>query len=338
MKEMKMIVRVPNWIGDAVLALPALESLRHNFPRASLSIAAKNWVKDLFVHNTLDAEVIPLPDNNDPKSLWTAAQALKARKFDAGFLLTNSFSSAFLFYLARVPKRWGYGTDGRAVLLTKSVALNPDDPPRHQVQYYLGLLRGLGFETIEPRLKIPVPPGSAEAARTRLMALGLDQEDTPLVILSPGASYGPAKRWPAPLYGRLAALLEEKKKARILIIGSGEEAEIAETISSSMARKPAVLTGATTLSEVLGLISQASLFISNDTGTMHIANGLGVPVVAIFGPTNPAVTGPFQKPSVYLRKEVPCGPCFYRECPYDHRCMTGISPEDVLDACEELWP
>ncbi|MBM3285094.1 MAG: lipopolysaccharide heptosyltransferase II [Candidatus Aminicenantes bacterium] len=338
MKEMKIVVRIPNWIGDAVLALPALESLRHNFPRASLSIAAKNWVKDLFVHNSLGADVIPLPDNNDAKTIWTTAQALKARKFDIGFLLTNSFSSAFLFYLARIPKRWGYATDGRAVLLTKSVASKPDGSSRHQVQYYLGLLRRLGLETIEPRLKIPVPPGSAEAARDRLIALGLGQNNKPLVIMSPGASYGPAKRWPAPFFGRLAALLEEKKGAEVLIVGSGEEAEIAATIRSSMARKPAILTGTTTLSELLGLISQATLFISNDTGPMHIANGLGVPVVAIFGPTDPAVTGPFQKPSAYIKKEVPCWPCFYRECPYDHRCMTGISPEDVLGACEGLWP
>lgn len=334
---MKVLIRVPNWIGDAVLALPALESLRHNLPDASLTLVAKSWVKDLFIHNSLDADVIPLPNHDDVKTIWTTAQALKANHFDTGLLLTNSFSSAFLFYLARIRERWGYGTDGRIVLLTKSVIPPPSDSPRHQVYYYLDLIRGLGFETLEPRLKIPLPTEALPAARTRLQAIGLDQKK-PLVIVSPGASYGPAKRWPASSFAQLATLLQEKKGAEILIIGAGEESDIATSISFSMPKRPAILTGETSLAELLGLISLATLFISNDTGPMHIANALGIPVVAIFGPTDPAVTGPFQKPSLYLKKEVPCWPCSYRACPYDHRCMTSISAEEVLAACEALWP
>lgn len=334
---MRILIRVPNWIGDAVLALPALKSVRHNFPDASLVIAAKSWVKDLFAYNDLEAEVIPLPDSNDAKTLWTTAQSLRNQRFDAGLLLTNSFSSAFLFYLARIPKRWGYGTDGRIMLLTESVPLRPSPSPRHQVYYYLDLIRGLGLKTLEPQLRIPVPPTATAAARERLAALGLDQKG-PLVILSPGASYGAAKRWPAYRFGELAALLQAKKGAEVLVIGSAEEMDVAEAISSSLSKKPFVLTGSTSLLELIGLISQATLFISNDTGPMHIANSLGIPVVAIFGPTDPAVTAPFQKPSAYVKKDVPCWPCSYRDCPYDHRCMNGISAEEVLRACETIWP
>ncbi len=337
METMKVLVRVPNWIGDAVLALPALESLRYNLPDASLTIVAKSWVQDLFIHNSLSAEVFPLPDPDDVKTIWTTAQVLKASRFDAGLLLTNSFSSAFLFYLARIPERWGYSTDGRIMLLTKSVVPRASDSPRHQVYYYLDLIRELGFETLEPQLKMPLPPEVLSSARSRLKALGVDQEK-PIVIISPGASYGPAKRWPASRFAHLASLLQEKKGAEILIIGAKEEMDIATSISLSMPRRPTILTGATSLAELVGLISLATLFISNDTGPMHIANALGVPVVAIFGPTDPAVTGPFQKPSVCLKKEVPCWPCSYRACPYDHRCMTGISAEEVLAACETVWP
>jgi len=336
MEKMKIIIRVPNWIGDAVLALPAIESIRDNFPQASISIAAKNWVKDLFVSNSLAAEVISLPETNDVKTQWAAAQDLKARSFDLGLLLTNSFGSAFLFYLARMPKRWGYGTDGRTVLLTKSVALKGSDVSRHQVFYYLDLLHSLGLKTAPPELKLAVPPGKSQAARDRLVSVGLDP-GKPVVIICPGASYGPSKRWPASRFARLASLFQERKAAQILVIGSTDEAEIAASMASSMEKKPAVLAGETTLADLMGLISRASLFVSNDTGPMHMANALGVPVVAIFGPTEPAVTGPFQKPSVCLKKEVPCWPCSYRKCPYDHRCLTGIDPEEVFQASQELW-
>ncbi len=337
MGKMKIVIRVPNWIGDAVLAMPAIESVRDNFPQASISIAAKSWVKDLFVSNSLAADVLSLPEANDVKSLWTVAQDLKARSFDLGLLLTNSFGSAFLFYLARIPKRWGYGTDGRTVLLTKSVALKESDAPRHQLFHYLDLLRSLGLRTVSPELKLCVSPSKSRAARNRLLSMGLDLRK-PLVIICPGASYGPSKRWPASHFARLASLLQERREVDILVIGSAEESGVAATVASAMEKKPAVLAGETTLNDLAGLISHASLFVSNDTGPMHMANALGVPVVAIFGPTDPAVTGPFQKPSVCLKKDVPCWPCSYRKCPYDHRCLMSIDPEEVFQASQELWP
>lgn len=333
---MKIAVRVPNWIGDTVLAIPALQSLKHNFPEARLWVVAKEWVKDLFIPGGLAENVIPLPEPSDVKSSWEAAQKLRTFSFDAGLLLTNSFGSAFLFYLAKIPKRWGYATDGRSVLLTKSVPLKDDDSSRHQVHYYLDLLSGLGLKIVSPELKLHFSAGQQEAARHRLRSLGLDP-NKPLIVINPGASYGPAKRWPPVRFAELATLYQKRKNAEILVIGSVEEAEIAESISSLMDSKPCSLSGKTTLPELIGLISLATLFITNDSGPMHIANALGIPVVAIFGPTDPAQTGPFQKPSIFIKENVPCWPCSYRKCPYDHRCMLNIDSEEVYLRSDELW-
>lgn len=336
MVEMKILIRVPNWIGDSILTLPAIESIKLNFPEDQLWVAAQDWVKDLFASSNLAEGIIPLPKSKDLKSLQGSAQKLKSESFDTGILLTNSFASAFLFYLAKIPKRWGYATDGRGVLLTKPVRLKDEGSPRHQVHYYLDLLSGLGLKPLSREIKLFLLPGEKEAARERLLSLGLDF-NRPLVILSPGASYGPAKRWPASRFAELADLFEKRKNAEILIVGSAYEAEIAESIRSSREKKPAILAGQTTLPQLLGLISQATLFISNDSGPMHLANALRVPVVGIFGPTDPEVTGPFEQPSRVVKKDVPCWPCAYRKCPYDHRCMMNIAAEEVFRAGEELW-
>ncbi len=333
---MKIVVRVPNWIGDCILALPAIESIRLNFPEAQIWIAAQDWVKDLFASNGLVHGVIPLPQLKKWKTIRASAQNLSEGGFDTGVLFTNSFASAFLFYLADIPQRWGYATDGRSLLLTRSARLKDEDIPRHQVYYYLGLLSGLGLQAFSAGIRLPLAPAEREAGRERLLSLGLDLQ-VPLVILSPGATYGPAKRWPAFRFAEVASLIQKRKGAEIVIVGSADETEIAKSISGLMEKKPAILTGQTSLPQVLGLISQAALFISNDSGPMHLANALGVPVVGIFGPTDPEVTGPFEQPSRFVKKEVPCWPCAYRKCPYDHRCMMTISAEDVFRAAEEVW-
>jgi heptosyltransferase-2 len=336
MSAMKVLVRVPNWIGDSVLALPAIESIAGHFSGDEVWLSAADWVKDLFSTQGTIAGVVPLPPVNDLKSLRAAARHLKGHRFETGILLTNSFGSALLFFLAGIPERWGYAADGRSPLLTKAVRRKNPESPRHQVHYYLDLVSGLGLRPRPPELRLTARPEERERARQRVLDLGIDAQ-RPLVILSPGAAYGPAKRWPAPRFARLATLFQEKDAAAVLIIGSAGEAEIAESVVASMDRKPVVLTGQTTLSQLLGLISLASLFVSNDTGPMHLANALHVPVAAIFGPTDPEVTGPFERPAAVMKKDTPCWPCAYRVCPYDHRCMTRIEPEEVYRAAGALW-
>jgi heptosyltransferase-2 len=337
MEPMKIIIRAPNWVGDAVLALPAVAAVRRGFPRSEVWVAAKSGAGDLFAAAGLADRTVALPGDNSLRSIRQAARELGGQSLDAGLLLTNSFGSALLFYLARIPERWGYAADGRSLLLTRAVRRKSADVPRHHVHYYLDLVAALGLEASRPEVRLSLPAQDVEAARVRLRALGLDPA-RPLVVLCPGASYGPAKRWPAERFARTAALLQERRGAEVLVIGSAPELEIAESVRNKLARKPAVLTGQTSLRELMGLIGRATILLSNDTGPMHLANALGVPVVGVFGPTDPAATGPLRPPSRVVKRDVPCWPCYYRECPLDHRCMTLILPEDVAAAAESIWP
>lgn len=331
---MKILVRAPNWIGDSILAVPAAECLSKNFPEAQIWIAAKEWVKDLFTAHDFVEGLIALPTPDDLKNLKRSAQKIKKLEFDLGVLFTNSFSSALLFYLARIPQRWGYAKDGRGILLTKGAALREQEESSHQVKYYLGLISRLGLKTYPPKLSLPLAQEEKRKAKEMLLSQNIDLRQ-PLIILNPGASYGSAKRWLPKKFAELAILLQERKKADILITGSEDDTRLAEAISSSMVKKPLDLTGKTDLRLLAGLISFADLFITNDSGPMHMANALKTPLVAIFGPTDPLLTGPFQEPATVIKNNVPCWPCSYRECPFDHRCMMKIDAEEVFLACQK---
>ncbi len=332
---MKVVIRTPNWIGDSVLALSAIESLSQNLPEAQIWIATNEWVKDLFTSHNLIKGIIPLPGANTIKSLKDSAKKIKDFHFDAGILFTNSFISAFLFYLAKIPQRWGYSRDGRGLLLTKRVSPRSLENSPHQVDYYMELISGLGYKTLPPQLSFPLTQEEQRAASEKLLSCEVDFQ-RPIIILNPGASYGPAKRWPAEKFAELGSLLQKRNKAVILITGAENEKGVAESVSSRMAKKPINLSGQTSLRMLAGLISQATLFVTNDSGPMHLANALKVPVTAVFGPTDPSVTGPYQEPSAVIKKDVPCWPCVYRECPFDHRCMVNISPEEVYKACQRF--
>jgi lipopolysaccharide heptosyltransferase II len=337
MGEMKIIVRAPNWVGDCVLAVPALRSLRRGFPQAGIWVAARAETGELFAVDGLADGTIVLPEDKGWRGLRPAAAKIREGSFDAGLLLANSFGSALLFYLSGIPERWGYAADGRSLLLTKPVPRPRGPARRHHVHYYLDLVAGLGLEPLPPEMRVGLPAADREAARVRLERLGVALS-RPIVTICPGASYGPAKRWPAERFAEAAALIQERRGAEILIVGSAAEAGIAEAVRKGMQRQPHILTGATSLRELMGVISWSTLLISNDTGPLHLANALGVPVVAVFGPTDPAVTGPFAPPALVVKKDVPCWPCYYRGCPLDHRCMTLIAPGEVAAAADSLWP
>jgi len=334
---MKIVVRVPNWIGDTILALPSILSLGKNFPQAEIWVLSKAWVKDILSPDLPVSGLIALPQDNGISGLRRAVRELREQTFDLSLLLTNSFASALLFRLAEIPKRWGYSSDGRRFLLTKSVRLRDEEPAHHQVEHYLHLLSGLGLKIFPPDIRLTVTAEEKAEARDRLFRAGIDLK-RPLVLLNPGAFYGQAKRWPAERFGRVASLLQKDKGAEAAIIGSAEEVGIAEAAVSSLMKKPVVFSGQTTLRQLLGLISQASLFVTNDSGPMHMANALRVPVVAVFGPTDPLVTRPFHQPFTIFKKDTPCWPCYYRKCPYDHRCLTAISADEVAEAAKTYLP
>lgn len=328
---MKFVVRAPNWIGDSILTIPALQSLRTHFPEAEIWIAAREWVADIFSGFEFIQGIIPLQEHSHQKSLRAKAAALKAHQFDAGLLLTNSFASSLMFFLARIPERWGYNQDGRRLFLTKAVARTEAQEPRHQVYDFLHLVSELGINPLLPELTLPLNPDEILGAERFLSSQGFDPQQK-TVVLNPGAYYGSAKRWPISHYRNLAELLQKHHSANLIIVGSSQERPLAEQISTPMPKKPLILSGKTTLRQLAAIISRASLFITNDSGPMHMANALKIPTIAIFGPTDPRATGPFQQPSAVFFKQAVCWPCFYRECPFDHRCMTSIGPEEVYAA------
>lgn len=330
---MKILIRAPNWIGDAIMAVPAIQNLSHNYPDADISVLAKEWVKDLLSSYDFIHQIIPLPDRSNLAEIHKAVKTIKQQEFDAGLLLTNSFGSALLFSFAHIPERWGYNRDGRGALLTKKTPVPAKNKKLHQVNYYLQLLASLGLKVEPAELFIPLKEIWTQEAEKQLHSAGINFAK-PLVFLNPGAYYGAAKQWPARRFAELAQLLQKQNNADIAIIGSRQERPLADEIASNLPRPPLILTGTTTLQQLAAFIHHASLFVTNDSGPMHIANALHVPVVAVFGPTDYRITAPFQQPSVVVRKPSPCWPCSYRVCPYDHRCMLSIQPEEVYQACQ----
>lgn len=335
MKPKKIVIRAPNWIGDSILALPAMANLKQNFPESELWVAANEWVGDLFRMANYFEGIIPLPGQNNLKNLNFSARELRKSTFDLGILLTNSFGSALLFYLARIPQRWGYKRDSRGFLLTRGVPVQNRANLSHQVHYYLDLISCLGLKNYTTELNLSLDQRELARGKKWLESLNIDTKK-PLVIINPGAFYGPAKRWPASKYSELASILQEKNNAQILIIGSETEIPLAERIATDMHEKPFILAGQTSLSELAAVINFSSVFISNDSGPMHLANALKIPIVALFGPTDPQRTGPYQNPYILFHKGAPCWPCSYRECPFDHRCMMSITPQEVFEACQEF--
>jgi heptosyltransferase-2 len=335
MKSKKIVIRAPNWIGDSILALPAMADLKRNFPESEIWVAANEWVRDLFRMEEYFEGIVPLPEQNSLKNFNLSSRKLREFTFDLGILLTNSFGSALLFYLARIPQRWGYKKDSRGFLLTRGAPVQNRANRSHQVHYYLDLLSGLGLKNYAKELNLSLDQRELAGVKERLEKLNIDTKK-PLVIINPGAFYGPAKRWPETKYSELASLLQEKNNAQILIIGSETEIPLAEHIATDMRKKPFILAGQTSLAQLAAVISFSSIFISNDSGPMHLANALKIPVIALFGPTEPLRTGPYQDPYVLFHKGAPCWPCSYRECPFDHRCMMSITAQEVFEACQKF--
>ena len=335
MDSMRVVVRAPNWVGDSILSLPAMNIIKKNYPECEIWVAAQEWVLDLFTMSDAFAGTIPLPEQKSLKDIQKAAKILRRSHFDLGFLFTNSFASALVFALARIPQRWGYKKDGRGLLLTKGIPSPAREKRTHQVQYYIDLLSALGLKEFPRESYLSV--NHREKTETEEW---LGSQDIPihrpLIIINPGAYFGSAKRWPAGKYAEFASLLQNRMGAQIMIVGSAEETDLAEAISSRMSDRPYSLTGKTNLPRLAAILILADLFVTNDSGPMHLANMLKVPLVALFGPTDPARTGPYWQPAKVIHKGAPCWPCSYRQCPFDHRCMMDISPEEVFQACQNL--
>jgi len=334
----KILVRSTNWIGDAVMTLPAVAAVRAAFPQAHVSILAKPWVAEIF-RICPDADEIVLfesPGAHDGVAgKFRLAGELKRRGFDAAILLQNAIEAAIIAGLAGIPIRAGYDSDCRGVLLTHPVRRTPEVRKVHQIEYYLAMLAGLGIPPAgkEARLK----PGEEyhRISESLLKRLGMDGSEL-LVGIAPGAAYGPAKRWPAERFAEVADRLSADPGCRVLLFGSEGDRQSVEAVQKSAGCGPVSLAGKTGLREAIALIARCRLFISNDSGLMHVAGALGVPTVAIFGSTNPAATSPPGARSIVIWKGVPCSPCLKQECPTDFRCMNEVTADEVYEKARKL--
>ena len=334
----RVCVRATNWLGDAIMSLPALRSIREIFPHAHIAVVGRPWVADVYARETCIDRVIPYPAPTGLADRRDFAATLRRQHFDAAILLQNAFDAALLVWLARIPERIGYRRDGRGLLLTQAIPVpDPGDIPRHERFYYLELLRRAGMMERFPE-SVSIRLEGAEAARAsglaHLSRLGVSG---PAIGISPGAAYGNAKRW---LPERFAAVAEQLAPSAVLLFGAAGERPLCDTVARSLASTGLTvhnLAGETSLREFIDLAAACRLFLTNDSGAMHVASALGVPTVAIFGATDDTTTGPTGPWARVVREHAECSPCLLRECPIDHRCMTAVAPERVAAVALQLW-
>jgi len=313
-----ILIRATNWVGDAVMSLPALAAVRERFPAARVTILAKPWVADLYARETFANGVILY----DPKRRWQMIRELRKRRFDCAILLQNAFEAALMAWLAGIPTRIGYNRDGRGVLLTTAVRVpKPGETPPHQRFYYLELLRRAG-----------VIDGLPNSERIRLQPPAVERKA--IIGVSPGAAYGGAKRWLPERFTEAALQLARERRYSVALFGSKDEREICERIEAEVSRNGCQVVnyaGRTSLAQFIELAAACEVFLTNDSGAMHIASALGIPTVAIFGATDDVATGPTGPLARVVREPVECSPCLLRECPIDHRCMKRVSAERVAE-------
>jgi heptosyltransferase-2 len=337
-----MLVRATNWVGDAIMSLPALLAIRTRFPNTHISLLARPWVAGIYGTAVAD-EIIPYESPRGWRDLTgklAVARELRRRQFDCAILLQNAFEAAALAFAAGIPRRIGFDRDGRGWLLTEAVsAPRPGEIPPHQRFYYLELLRRAGIiEDLPPAEAIRLP----DAAERRESGLRLfaEQGFPPTVVgVSPGAAYGNAKRWLPERFAESAIRLARELSSAVAVFGSSDEAHLCDSVAGQIRRggvEACSFAGRTTVGQFADYAAACTMFLTNDSGAMHIASALGVPTVAIFGATDEIATGPTGPLSRVVKEPVECSPCLLRECPIDHRCMTRVSSEQVVRAAQEL--
>ena len=333
-----ILVRATNWLGDAVMNTPALGAIRESFPGARITLLATPLVAQLFSpHDSVD-EVMIYDRQGRHKGVagrFRIAAELRARRFDLAILLQNAIDAALITKLAGIPRRIGTRTDGRGFLLTDGFDQRTLSPRLHHVDCYLEMLKSFGITAGAKRQLLCLTDAERGAARQRLGAAGI-KPGAFLIGINPGAAYGSAKRWYPERFAAAGAELARRWGAQLLVFGGPGEVAIARDIESALPGGCLNLAGTLNVRELMALIERCDFFISNDSGPMHIAAAFGVPLVAIFGSTDHRTTYPFSDNSVVVRQEVDCAPCLKRECPTDHRCMTGVSAEDVVAAALKL--
>jgi len=330
----RLLIVAPNWLGDAVMALPAIADVRRGSPDARIAVVGPPAVASLFrmvrdVDDVLEKGAVPLFPGEAPKKGYGPF-------FDAALLLPNSFRSAFDVARGRIPERWGFRSDGRRLLLTHAVPRPPSGT--HQVDCYQHLVQALGFPNGVREPRLTVTP-ELRAAGARALVDGGWDGTAPLVALAPGAAFGGAKRWPPEYFADLIGGLA-RDGVRSVLVGSAADEPTVRDILSALGpgrSSPLNLVGRTDVPTLAGLLTCARALVTNDSGAMHLAAAVGVPVTAVFGPTDERLTAPRATAAhAVLTHPVWCRPCMLRECPLDHACMRGVAVDAVADATRRM--
>jgi heptosyltransferase II len=339
---MKLLIRATNWVGDAVLALPALRAVRCKFPDAHISILARPYIADLYRGQGVSDELIaydPIVEHRGWSGRNQLIAKLRCRHFDVALLLQNAFDAAWLAWRAQISQRIGYARDARSLLLTKAIAVPKDgEIPAHEKFYYLELVRRAGWLDALPQVDHITLQVSDSASLHAIQTL-IDAGSRPhaqRIAIGAGASYGSAKCWPPERFAEWANRFLANNDADVILFGTAAEAPVSNAIVANMRRKPIDLTGKTAIADLPALLSQCHLFLGNDSGAMHVAAAVGLPVVAVFGPTDPLGTAPVTPRCSVVQQKPYCSPCFLRRCPTDHRCMKQVTP-DMVEAAVNPW-
>lgn len=342
----RIVVRGPNWLGDAVMCEPALRHVRAIFPHAEITLLVKPAIAELLAQHPAVNRTLVYDDRGRHAGLsgkWTLAGVLRRHRFDLAILFQNAFEAALISFLAGIPRRFGYATDGRSLFLTDPVAVPPRNGQRHQVEYYWDLLKPFGSHGAAPAPRLFITPEESASMATRLADAGIGQTD--LVIgVNPGSTYGHAKRWLPDRYAEVVNRLLKDMQAQagagvgVAILGAKGEEQLGQAIAKQIKTRTVVCSGHTTVRELMALVKRCQLFLTNDTGPMHVAAAFNVPLVAVFGPTDWQATSPYGVEAKLVRQPVSCSPCLLRECPIDHRCMSGVTVDQVYGATLQHLP
>jgi heptosyltransferase-2 len=338
--RVKIIVFCPNWVGDLVMATPALRALRLGLPDARIvglarpsvveTLAGSHWFDDLITyhHRSKIEHERSLP----------VIRRLRREAFDAGLLLTNSIRTALLGFLGGVRRRIGYENEGRGFLLSESLPAPPGwKTPAQEpiVDSYIRLAERLGVHVPSRQLELSTTPAD-EALADRLWGrIGWSREE-PVVVLNPGGAFGPAKRWPSRYFAELARRLVDQQRVKVLVLCGPSERGFARFIADASLRPRQVHSMAeeeVSLGLSKAVVRRATLLITTDSGPRHFGAAFGVPTVSLFGPTHMGWTETYFEAETKLQHAVPCGPCQQRECPLGHhRCMTDLTVDEVYSA------
>lgn len=337
----RIIVYLPNWVGDAVMFTPTVRAIRRRFAQADITLLGRANPAAVLTPNPWCDEIIV-----DDGNIRMVIKALRKKSFDLAVLGPNSFRSALVCRLAKVKRRVGYARDARRWLLTDKIIPPKDKSGRFAIipaiDYYLALAEYIGCPIDDKRMELSISPSDSRHAQSLLEKAGL-RADRPIILMNPGASYGSAKMYPAERFAAVADMLIDRRGAQIILNAAPSERPIATAVQETM-KHPLCINLAeeeNSIGLVKALTARSDLMITNDTGPRHVAAALGVPVVTIFGPTNPAWTDIHYSRERIVRVNVPCGPCQMKRCPLPagdeyHQCMLKITPEMVVSAAEEI--